>query len=151
MSYVLDGTNYDDLKDIRYGRKAASELGVRSPLLEARMRKSDIRKVSKMLKLPTWDKPSFACLASRFPFHSIISKKGLNRVGAAEDLMRSLGLRQVRVRSHGDIARIEVLPSDFRKVVSKNKLVSKCFKRLGFTYVAMDLVGYRTGSMHEAG
>lgn len=150
MSYVLDGTNFDDLKDVRHGRKAAAELGIGSPLLEAKMGKSDIRKLSKKLKLPTWDKPSFACLASRFPFHSTISKKGLNRVGAAEDFLRSLGIRQIRVRAHGEIARLEVLPQDFRKLISSRDLIVRKLKQLGFIYVSMDLRGYRTGSMHEA-
>jgi len=150
MAYLLDGTNFDDLKDVRYGRKAAKELGVRSPLLEAGLGKSDIRTLSRKMNLPTWDKPSFACLASRFPFHSTISRNGLARVGSAEEFLRAMGIKQFRVRSHGDIARIEVLPSDFSKLIANRNRVSTEMKKLGFVYVAMDLSGYRTGSMHES-
>lgn len=150
MFHVLDGTNFDDLKDIRYGRKAALELGIRSPLLEANFRKFDIRKFSKGLKLPTWDKPSFACLASRFPFYAAITKEGLRKVGAAEDYLKSLGLRQVRVRIHGDHARIETLPEDFRKLIANRTRITKRLKSIGFVYVSMDLLGYRTGSLQEA-
>lgn len=151
MSHVMDGTNFDDMKDIRHGRKAAVELGVKSPLLEAKIGKRDIRELSRKLKLPTWDKPSFACLASRFPFHSAISKAGLGRVGASEEFIRSLGIRQVRVRHHGDIARIEVAPADFRKLVAHAKCIASRLRKLGFVYVSMDMMGYRTGSMHEVG
>lgn len=150
MAYVLDGTNFDDLKDIRHGRKAALELGIKSPLLDAKIGKSDIRKFSKRLKLPTWNKPSFACLASRFPFHSTITKEGLTKVGAAEDFLRRLGIKQVRVRSHSAIARIEAFPQDFQKLLLNRDRITRELKKLGFVYVAMDLAGYRTGSMHEA-
>ena len=150
MRFVLDGTNRDDLKDVRHGRKAARELGVRSPLLEAGIGKEAIRSYSKKLCLRTWNKPSYACLASRFPFHSAITKKALVKVGRAEEYIRALGVGQVRVRSHGPIARIEVLPADFSTIFSLNALITKRLKSLGFTYVALDLAGYRTGSMHEA-
>lgn len=151
LSYVADGTNYDDLKDIRHGMKAAEELGVRHPLLEARITKDDIRIFSKKLKLPTWDKPAFACLASRIPFYTSISKKDLERIGKAEDYLRELGFRQVRVRVHNDIARVEVLKKDFRKLLNektRSGIVDR-LKSLGFIYIAIDLAGYRTGSMHE--
>ncbi len=150
MSYLLDGANYDDLKDVRYGRFAAKELGVRSPLVEAVFTKDDIRRYSRKLGLSTWDKPSFACLASRFPFHSKISAKDLNRVDKAESYLRSLGFRQVRVRIHGDIARLELLPEDQRKVLKLKKAIVDNLKKLGFVYIALDLAGYRTGSMHES-
>jgi uncharacterized protein len=150
MLYVLDGTNYDDLRDVRHGRRAAKELGVRSPLLEAKMTKSDIRKISKGLGLPTWDKPSFACLASRFPFNDEITIAGLRRIGAAEDYLNGLGFRQFRVRSHKGIARVEVLKDEFGKALKFHKILSGKLKRLGFVYVTLDLDGYRTGSMHEA-
>lgn len=150
FNHVLDGTNFDDLKDIRYGRQAAEELGVRSPLLEARITKADIRKFSKRLNLPTWNKPSFACLASRFPFNSPISARGLIRIDRAEEALKRLGFKQVRVRIHGNIARIEFYKDDFRKVLNPSTIksaVSK-IKSLGFKYVTLDLEGYRTGSMH---
>ena len=150
MAYVLDGTNYDDLKDVRYGRKAAKELGVKSPLLAARLTKADIRKFSKLLNLPTWDKPSFACLASRFPFKDEITATGLRRIGVDEDHLKGLGFKQFRVRAHKDIARIEVLKSDFKKALEFHDSMSDKLKSLGFVYVALDLGGYRTGSMHEA-
>lgn len=149
MGHVLDGTNYDDLKDIRHGRKAAGELRVKSPLLESGMTKRDIRKLSKTLKLPTWDKPSFACLASRIPFYEKIDKKDLAKIEKAESLLRRLGFRQVRVRLHKDIARIEVMKEDFGKAVKFNGSIVNKLKRAGFTYIALDLAGYRTGSMHE--
>jgi len=150
MRYLLDGTNYDDLKDVRHGRLAAKELGVRSPLLEANLAKADIRKYSKWLKLPTWDKPSFACLASRFPFHSGINAKDLKRIDEAESYLRRLGFKQVRVRLHKDIARLELLPLDHKKAVRLSCAITDKLKSLGFVYVALDLTGYRTGSMHES-
>ncbi|MFH0763489.1 MAG: ATP-dependent sacrificial sulfur transferase LarE [Candidatus Omnitrophota bacterium] len=150
FNYILDGTNFDDLKDVRHGRKAARELGVRSPLLEARMTKDDIRKFSKRLKLSTWDKPSFACLASRIPFNSEIKKSDLKKIGESEAYLRRLGLKQVRVRLHKDIARIEVFKSDFGRALKLRDLIVRKLKSLGFTYITLDLCGYRTGSMHEA-
>lgn len=150
MNHVIDGTNLDDLKDVRHGSRAAKELGVRKPLLEAGMTKADIRQYSKALKLPTWDKPAFACLASRIPFNSRITKECLNRIGKAEDYMRRLGFRQVRVRLHGKMARIEVPESDLDLGMKFKGAVVKKLKKLGFVYVALDLEGYRTGSMHEA-
>jgi uncharacterized protein len=150
MAAVLDGTNYDDLKDVRYGRFAAKELGVKSPLLTAKITKDDIRQFSKGLNLPTWDKPSFACLASRFPFHSTINAKDLRRIDAAEGYLRKLGFRQVRVRLHKDIARLELLPDDQSKAIKLKVPITDRLKKLGFVYVALDLTGYRTGSMHEA-
>jgi len=149
MCYVLDGTNYDDLKDVRYGRKAAAELGVRSPLFDAKMTKDDIRHFSKKLKLSTWDKPSLACLASRIPFGRTITSGVLKSVEKAEALIRKFGIGQVRVRAHDNIARIEVSPKDFAKITRHSSAIAKHLKRLGFTYVTLDLRGYRTGSMHE--
>jgi pyridinium-3,5-biscarboxylic acid mononucleotide sulfurtransferase len=149
MDFVLDGTNFDDLKDVRYGRKAAVEIGVRSPLLEAEISKSEIRSFSKQLGLPTWDKPSFACLASRFPFGDTITKEDLSRVDEAESYLRKLGFRQIRVRCHGKLARIETLPQDLSRAIKiKEKIIAKLGK-IGFVYVTLDLCGYRTGSMHE--
>jgi len=150
MNHVVDGTNFDDLKDIRYGRKAAAELGVRSPLLEAKIGKKDIRKFSKKMSLPTWDKQPLACLASRFPFHSDIAEKDLRRVDAAETYLRKLGFKQVRVRIHGSIARLELAQKDLSKAVKLREAITRGLKKLGFVYVSLDLAGYRTGSMHEA-
>lgn len=149
--HLIDGANFDDLKDVRHGMKAARELGVRSPLLEARVTKEEIRRYSKRLRLPTWNKPSFACLASRVPFNSRITKEALSAINAAESSMREMGFRQVRVRKHGDIARIEIYREDFPRLLSKDagSLVAS-LKKLGFKYVSLDLEGYRTGSMHEA-
>lgn len=150
MYYVLDGTNYDDLKDIRFGAQAAREYGVRSPLLEARITKGDLRKFSRKLGLPSWDKPSFACLASRIPFHSAITKKELSRIDEAERYLRRLGFKQVRVRAHKDIARLELSPDDFSTAIKLKEAINKKLKSLGFAYTTLDLIGYRTGSMHEA-
>ncbi|MCX5677624.1 MAG: ATP-dependent sacrificial sulfur transferase LarE [Candidatus Omnitrophica bacterium] len=150
MRYLLDGTNYDDLKDVRYGRFAAKELGVRSPLLEAKFTKADIRRYSKRLRLPTWDKPPFACLASRLPFHNKITAKNLKRIDEAESYLKSLGFKQVRVRLHKDIARLELLPSDQNKAIKLRDKITNKLRKLGFIYITIDLMGYRTGSMHEA-
>lgn len=151
FNYVLDGTNYDDLKDIRYGRFAAKEIGVRSPLLDARIAKDEIRHFSKGLGLSTWDKPSFACLASRFPSSNTITKENLFRIDAAESYLRKLGFKQVRVRLHKDIARLEFYKEDFSRILSETicKRIVARLKRLGFRYVSLDLAGYRTGSMNE--
>ncbi|MBN2452889.1 MAG: ATP-dependent sacrificial sulfur transferase LarE [Candidatus Omnitrophica bacterium] len=148
--YVIDGTNYDDLKDVRYGRLAAKELGVKSPLLEAKITKGDIRRFSRALGLATWDKPSFACLASRIPFNSAITKKGLRSVDGAESCLKGLGFRQVRVRIHGNIARLELSGSDLKTALKLKDSIVGRLKKLGFTYVTLDLAGYRTGSMHES-
>lgn len=150
FSYLLDGANRDDLKDIRYGRFAAKELKVRSPLVEAGITKNDIRKYSRRLGLSTWNKPSFACLASRFPFHSAISAKDLTRVDKAEAFLRGLGFTQVRVRIHGEIARLELLSNEQSLALKHKEAISGRLKKLGFVYVALDLGGYRTGSMHES-
>ncbi|MFA6142695.1 MAG: ATP-dependent sacrificial sulfur transferase LarE [Candidatus Omnitrophota bacterium] len=150
FNFVLDGTNIDDLRDVRYGRRAAKELGVRSPLLEAGLTKDNIRQSSKRLKLPTWDKPSFACLASRVPFGNVITNGDLLRIEGSEAFLQHLGFKQVRVRSHKDIARIEVLKKDFKRAVKLQELIIKKLKSLGFVYITLDLCGYRTGSMHEA-
>ena len=150
LANVVDGTNQDDLKDIRYGRKAAEELGVKSPLLSVAITKEEIRRFSKILRLETWDKPSFACLASRIPFNNSITKKDLARIGKAEDYLMRVGFRQVRVRMHKDIARIEVSGKDLGLALERKDSILKKLKSLGFVYVTLDLAGYRTGSMHEA-
>jgi uncharacterized protein len=151
LSHVADGSNVDDLGDFRPGRDAATECGVVSPLIEAGLTKSDVRKLSKKLGLATWDKPSFACLSSRFPYGHAITPEKLGMVEQAENLLLSLGVRQVRVRHHGDTARIEVEAKEIPRLLSgpqRQKIVS-ALKEIGFTYVTVDLEGYRTGSMNQ--
>jgi uncharacterized protein len=151
INYVLDGTNLDDTGDYRPGMQALTELGVISPLKEACMRKDDIRHLSREMALPTWDKPAFACLSSRFPYGHKITKERLQAVDEAEQFLIDSGFKQVRVRHHGDTARIEVSPherSRFFDTALMDK-VYETFKRLGFVYVTLDLRGYRTGSMNE--
>ena len=151
LNYVLDGSNYDDTKDFRPGMKAARELGIRSPLEEIGLGKDEIRCFSKKLGLSTWNKPSLACLASRFPYGMRITKENLFRVDKAETFLRKLGVTQIRVRHHGQIARIEVFKNEISGLLKEetmDKIVTK-FKELGYTYVTVDLEGYRTGSMNE--
>ncbi|MDP2268057.1 MAG: ATP-dependent sacrificial sulfur transferase LarE, partial [Deltaproteobacteria bacterium] len=147
--YVLDGTNLDDLGDFRPGRKAAQELGVRSPLLEAGLTKDDIRFFSRELGLTTWDKPACACLSSRFPYGTRITPEKLSQVERGEDYLRSLGFIQFRLRHHGDVVRIEIGREEFPRLLAQADEVARELKAAGFTYVALDLEGYRTGSMNE--
>jgi uncharacterized protein len=149
LAYVADGNNADDFTDFRPGRKAAFELGVVSPLEDVGMTKDDIREMSRSLGLPTAEKPSMACLASRFPYGTVIDTAGLARVGAAEDSLRALGLGQARVRSHGDVARLEVAPDELERAFAMRGEVSAAIKAAGFAYASLDLDGYRTGSMNE--
>ncbi len=151
LNAVLEGSNVDDDGDYRPGRRAIKELGVRSPLHDAGLSKSEIRELSRKMGLPTADKPSFACLASRFPYGERITAAGLERVERAEQwlLDAGLGLTQLRVRSHGDIARIEVPPADIPRVAARADEVAAALRGFGFSYVALDLGGYRTGSMNE--
>lgn len=147
---VLDGSNQDDLNDFRPGRQAARELMVRSPLAEAGFTKADIRLLSRILKLPTWDKPSFACLSSRFPFGTEITPERLSQVDGCEQLLRDLGFSQVRVRYHHDIARIEVEEKELERFLDpdlRHKVVEG-FESFGFKFVALDLKGYRSGSLN---
>jgi uncharacterized protein len=151
IPYVCDGANFEDRLDFRPGSKAAQELGVRSPLMEARLKKNDIRLLSRMLNLPTWDKPAMACLSSRFPYHTPIEKKNLRRIEAAEEYIQGMGISRLRVRHHGQTARIEIDPEDFPKIMDnrvRTKVVEH-LKKLGYFYVTLDLAGYRTGSMNE--
>lgn len=151
ISYILDGSNYEDTSDFRPGTKAAEELGIRSPLKEAHLGKSEIRQLSKRSSLPTWNKPSLACLSSRFPYHTKIETKKLRQVAQAEEFLRKLGFVQVRVRHHGQIARIEIEPSEFPKITDKKvrESIIKSFKKFGYIYIALDLAGFRSGSMNE--
>jgi uncharacterized protein len=150
LRHVVDGSNADDLKDIRHGSRAAKALGIKKPLLKAGLTKADISRLSKKQGLPTWDKPAAACLASRFPFKNRITKDALSRIDKAEAFMKKLGFRQVRVRMHDPIARIEVGEKELVLGLERKKAILKKLKDLGFIYVALDLEGYRTGSMHEA-
>jgi uncharacterized protein len=151
IKYVADGSNHDDLKDFRPGRDAALELGIKSPLIDARLTKEEIRQLSKNMRLKTFDKPAFACLSSRFPYGTTITKEKLNMVKESELFLRSCGIKQFRVRYHGDLARIEVLKSDINAFLDdgfRHKVIDN-FKKNGFSYVSLDLEGYRTGSQNE--
>ena len=149
LKNVAEGSNTDDDGDYRPGMKALKELGILSPLKAARLSKSEIRALSKELGLPTWDKPSFACLASRFAYGEEITKEKLQIVEKAEQLLFDLGFKQLRVRLHSNIARIEVLPQDFEKVISNRGKICAELKKLGLTYTTLDLNGFRSGSMNE--
>ena len=148
---VADGANLDDTQEFRPGLKASKELNVRSPLKEAGLKKEDIRKVSKLLNLPNWNKPAYACLSSRFPYGQSITEEKISMVSEAEKYLRDLGLIQFRVRHHETIARIEILPKDIHILTNspaREELTAK-FKKIGFTYITLDLEGYRSGSMNE--
>jgi uncharacterized protein len=149
--FIFDGSNSDDLTDYRPGRKAAALHGVISPLVECGFSKKEIRKMSKELGLGTWDKPSSPCLSSRFPYGRRITREALVRVAGAEEFLKTFGVRDVRVRDHGDTARIEVSEEDIRILMSpKNRsLVSKTLKSLGYKFVSIDLDGYRSGSLNR--
>lgn len=151
IPYVVEGSNLDDDGDYRPGRRAIAELGIRSPLHEAGLTKQEIRVLSKEMGLPTWEKPSFACLASRFVYGEEITEEKLQMVDKAEGELFRMGFRQFRVRIHGSMARIEVLPEEFDRLMrqeNRERIVAD-FKNYGFNYVTMDLAGYRTGSMNE--
>lgn len=149
--FILDGSNADDLHDYRPGRTAAREHAVRSPLAEAGLTKQDVRSLARRMNLPMWNKPSLACLSSRIPYGTRITPDLLRNIQAAEDIVRAAGIGQVRVRHHGDMARIEVAQDDVLRLAHEGvrmKIVA-AFKELGYTYVCLDLEGYRTGSMNE--
>jgi uncharacterized protein len=151
IKYVVDGSNIDDLGDHRPGRKAIEELGIICPLQEVAMTKNDIRMLSRQMDLPTWDKPVLACLASRFPYGEKITKEKLAMIESLEQYLKDCGFRQVRVRCHGDVARIEVAADERNKFFDTGFMdkVDEKSKEKGFVYVALDLKGYRTGSMNE--
>ncbi len=150
FAYVADGCNVDDTRDFRPGRRAAGEHGVRSPLVEAGLTKEEIRALSKQRGLPTWDKPAMACLASRIPYGTPVTVQALSRVEEAEAYLRSLGLRQLRVRHHDDVARIETDETGMDLLLSNRRAVTERLKALGYLYVTLDLAGYRSGSLNEA-
>ena len=148
---LAEGSNLDDIGDYRPGMKAVEELGILSPLRECEFTKAEIRELSNELNLYTWDKPSFACLASRFPYGEKITYEKLKMVEGAEEILANFGFRQKRVRIHGNVARIEILDIDFEKIIDgkiRTEIVCK-FKEIGFSYISLDLQGYRTGSMNE--
>jgi uncharacterized protein len=147
---VFDGSNADDRKDYRPGRKALAELGIISPLCEANLTKADIRRFSVQRGLPTAGKPSNACLASRFPYGERITTSRLRRVGSSELALRKLGFRQFRVRSHGDCARVEISRVELDKAWKKRARISRACRKAGFVFVSIDTDGYRTGAMNEA-
>lgn len=151
IAAVAEGSNLDDNGDYRPGLQAVAELGVKSPLREVQLSKQEIRALSRQFGLPTWEKQSFACLSSRFPYGETISEEKLHMVDQAEQLLLDLGFSQVRVRIHGTIARIELFPQEFPKLMEEatREQVNQAFRSYGFSYVALDLQGYRTGSMNE--
>ena len=149
FAYVAEGSNADDAHMYRPGYDAVVELGVKSPLLEAQLTKDDIRELSHALDLPTWDKPSLACMASRFPYGDPITKEGLEQVEESERFLLDLGFSSVRVRVHGNLARIEVNPAQLPLALELRSSISEQLHGFGFDYVTLDLVGYRCGSMDE--
>ncbi|UCH71669.1 MAG: ATP-dependent sacrificial sulfur transferase LarE, partial [Thermoplasmatales archaeon] len=149
LDYILDGSNFDDIKDYRPGIKALKELGVISPLKDVGLTKKEIRELSRDIGLNTWDKPSFACLASRFPYGIKITKSRLKKIEEAESFLHYCGVRQYRVRYHIEIARIETSKNDFKLVLKHSDEIIKKFKELGFKYITLDIEGYRTGSLNE--
>lgn len=151
LEHVADGTNLDDLDDYRPGMKALKEMSIQSPLLKAGLTKDDIRFLSKEAGLPTWNLPSFACLSSRIPYGEKITREKLQMIEKAEEYLINLGFKQVRVRHHGDIARIEVTPGERVKFIAPELMdqVYEFFKNVGFLYPVLDLRGYRSGSINE--
>ncbi len=151
IPFVVEGSTLDDEQDHRPGKMAIQQLGICSPLKEAQFTKKEIRELSKRLGLITWDKPSFACLASRFPYGEEITEDGLKRVGEAEDFLLGLGFKQVRVRHYGNLARIEIYPEEMGRLMDEalREQVVNRLRTLGYKFVTLDLQGYRTGSMNE--
>lgn len=151
IAAIAEGSNMDDMGDYRPGLAAVAELGIKSPLRHCNLTKADIRALSRYLNLPTWKKQSFACLSSRFVYGETITEEKLGMVDKAEQLLLDMGFHQVRVRIHGMMARIEIDPSEFAMLMEENNRIKITgeFKKYGFTYVSLDLMGYRTGSMNE--
>lgn len=149
FNFVADGTNYDDLNKYRPGLQALKELGIRSPLAEAGLTKEEIRQYSRLLNLPTWNKQELSCLASRLPYGEKITKPVLKKIEKAEDFLYSLGFKQIRIRHHGPIARIELGKGEIPKILQYNNIekIIRRLKKIGFEYITLDLEGYRTGSM----
>ena len=150
IPFVADGTNADDRKEFRPGLRALKELDIWSPLAEAGLTKKEIRELSEKEGLPTWNKPSFSCLATRFPYGEELTVEKLRRTEAAENLLAELGFTQRRVRVHGNLARIEVLPAEIPLLLERRDMISSCLEELGFLYTTVDLKGFRSGSMDTA-
>jgi uncharacterized protein len=146
---VLSGANTDDVGDFRPGLKAGAELGVRNPLMDAGLSKADVREISRRMGLPTWDKPAMACLASRVPYGKTITAEKLSRIELAEQVLKDRGFRQVRVRDHDSVARVEVPQEDMARLLSQRQAVIEGLNACGYAYVAMDLAGFRSGSSNE--
>jgi len=146
---ILDGSNADDLDDYRPGQRAAREHDVYSPLQEVGLTKSEIRSLAKEMELPNWDKPASACLASRIPYGTIITSDALLIIEKAEDFLVQLGFQQLRVRHHGDIARIEIPPEEFDKLLNDRDLITQKLKEIGYSFITLDILGFRSGSMNE--
>ncbi len=149
ITAVADGTNFDDLGDFRPGNIAAKEMGVVSPLLIAKFTKDDIRTLSERLSLPTWNKPPYACLATRIPYGTVIDSPLLKKIEQSEDFIKDTGVAQVRVRCHGNTARIEIMEQDLDAFLLERKRIVDGLKGYGFTYITLDMEGYRTGSMNK--
>jgi uncharacterized protein len=151
IQHVAHGANFDDLSDYRPGFAAASEMQIKAPLVDAGLTKKDIRRLSKQMNLTTWNKPQMACLATRIPYGTPITIKDLNRVAQAEQILYSLGFRGCRVRVHGNVARIEVDTLDIEKIIDRNirSVIVEKLRTIGFSHVAVDLEGYRSGSMNR--
>lgn len=151
FNYVIDGTNFDDIKDYRPGLRALKELEVKSPLLECQLTKAEIRAFSKEFGLNTWNKPAYACLLTRIPYGNELREEDFEKIENAEKYMMSIGFRAIRVRCHGDLARIEVSRDDRSKLFNEELLdtIAKNIKECGFKYVSLDLQGYRVGSFNE--
>jgi uncharacterized protein len=147
MNQVVEGAIVEETKNYRPGTKAIKQLKVKSPLLEAGFTKEEIRKLSRKLALPSWNKPSFTCLATRFPYGTRLTKKNLKKVAMAEDFLANKTFKQFRVRSHSNIARIEIPEKDFDKLLSHRKSIIAEFKKIGYDYITFDIEGYRSGSM----
>ena len=149
LTWLADGTNSDDASDYRPGLRALKEIGVRSPLAEAGLTKADIRTLAQALGLPNWNKPAAPCLATRFPYNTRLTHLEIERVGKAENYLHGFGLTNVRVRVHGDLARIEAPPENFNALLAMREQIAIYLKQLGYAYIALDLLGYRLGSMNE--
>lgn len=148
FDFVIDGSNLDDRDDHRPGRQAAREHGVRSPLMEAQLSKDEVRLLAQMAGLPNWNKPSAACLSSRIPYGTMVTLEILSQVEQAERVLRNLGIRQARVRHHNAIARIEVEPDDFSRIIEHQEGIVSAFRSLGYVYVTLDLAGFTSGSLN---
>lgn len=146
---IADGSNLDDLDDYRPGQRAARECGMRSPLQDAGLTKADIRALSRALDLPTWDKPSAACLVSRIPYGTRITAERLKQIEDAENALHAMGFGQLRVRHHGEVARIEIPAADFSQAMDRREAITAQLKDCGYTYVTLDLSGFRSGSMND--